>query len=38
MKFLCGHAFDAWNNLRFAFSEWGKAIERAMDCWGDDDE
>lgn len=37
MKFLLGHAFDAWNNLRYCVKEALKEMDDALDVWGSDD-
>ena len=33
VKTIIGYAFDMWNNLRYAATEAGKAIDRAMDVF-----
>ena len=33
MKWMVGHLFDGWNNLRYAAQELGKAMDRAMVVW-----
>ena len=37
MRWIAGYLFDGWNSLRFAANEMGKAIDRPMDVFGDDD-
>ena len=33
VRWMTGYLFDGWNSLRFAATEMGKAIDRAMDVW-----
>lgn len=35
MKWIAGHLFDGWNNLRYALAQMGESIDRAMDVWED---
>ena len=36
MRWLAGSLFDLMTNVRFVLKEWGAAIDRALDVWGDD--
>lgn len=37
MNWIVGYVFDGWNGARSIAREWGEAIDRAMDVWGDDE-
>lgn len=34
---IIGYLFDGWNSLRFAVKECGEAVDRALDCWDDNE-
>ena len=38
VNWIAGYLYDGWNSLRFAAQEMGKAIDRAMDVWGENDD
>lgn len=40
-KWITGHLFDGWINVRYVFREMGKnldyMVDDALDVWGDDE-
>lgn len=37
-NWIVGYIFDAWTGARVALNEFYESVDRALDCWGDDDE